>query len=70
VNNQITKYIVQITDTFGHYQDELSYPTLEMAQKALPFWLNDYKKSRRFGRIIKETRELVEGSTAFNKDCI
>lgn len=66
MNTASVSYIVQVTDNFGYFKDIKDYPSYEMAMKALPLFLNDYKVVVRRGRVVKEIREVVAGSEMFN----
>ena len=55
-----TRYIIQVVNYFGYYEDKFAYNSLEKAQKALPYWLGDYKFTTPRSRIVKEIREVAE----------
>lgn len=67
MNTASISYIVQVTDNYGFFRDVKDYPSYENAKEALPLFLNDFKATVRRGRVVKEIREVVEGSEMFNE---
>lgn len=52
-----SRLILQIKDVFGHWEDRMTYATLEQVRAAWPYFRKDTKRDM---RCIRRTEEVVE----------